>query len=314
MATIIEEEKQICSMCKNTFSLTSDFFRKKRKFGFTKTCVGCLDKQNNKLRELKCPHGKRKPNCKMCTPEKFCVHGRRKSECRICGGSGICEHGKLKSKCVVCDGTSICEHGKIYYRCKLCSGKSMCEHGQRKEQCVTCKGSAICEHGKRRYRCVLCKGSGICLHGRQKATCVLCKGSSICEHGKQRARCLECKGASICLHGKRREQCKLCTNEVHITIQRMIQESKRKDKKLLRFDEENFIDYDHVKQLIQDSEDKCYYCNAELQYLFCKQDNGATIERLNNEIGHIKSNCVIACWSCNTKRIGGPQKKRKRNE
>ena len=30
----------------------------------------------------------------------------------------------------------------------------------------------------------------------------------------------------------------------------------------------------------------------------------ATIERLDNNIGHIKSNCVIACKDCNISGIG----------
>jgi len=32
------------------------------------------------------------------------------------------------------------------------------------------------------------------------------------------------------------------------------------------------------------------------------QDNLATVERIDNSIGHIKSNCVICCLKCNTMR------------
>jgi hypothetical protein len=92
----------------------------------------------------------------------------------------------------------------------------------------------------------------------------------------------------------------------------MIRASKQADKKHDRFDGANFIDYEFVLNLIQRSEDQCYYCSCELQYLE-RCDNMGTIERLDNAIGHVKGNCVIACFKCNMTYVGGAQcKKRKR--
>jgi hypothetical protein len=47
----------------------------------------------------------------------------------------------------------------------------------------------------------------------------------------------------------------------------------------------------------------CYYCECELQYVLYQSDM-ATIERIDNELGHIKSNCVLACRDCNLGRVG----------
>jgi hypothetical protein len=82
----------------------------------------------------------------------------------------------------------------------------------------------------------------------------------------------------------------------------MIQSSKKSDKKSNRYDQTNFIDYCFVKNIIDDCEDKCCYCKCDLQYISYQGDL-ATIERINDDIGHIKGNCKIACRTCNTKKI-----------
>jgi hypothetical protein len=33
-----------------------------------------------------------------------------------------------------------------------------------------------------------------------------------------------------------------------------------------------------------------------------------TIERVDNAIGHIKSNCILCCFSCNSRKIGQKKK------
>jgi hypothetical protein len=102
-----------------------------------------------------------------------------------------------------------------------------------------------------------------------------------------------------CEHGRRRGRCKECSDPVKITIESMIKHSKEKDKKYNRYDPVNFIDYCFAENLLDDYK-HCYYedCGCELQ-LIKFQDNLATIERLDNNIGHVKSNCVICCLKCN---------------
>ena len=143
--------------------------------------------------------------------------------------------------------------------------------------------------------------------GRTLKTCSRCrtKGKKSdeknkCEHGRRKSRCIECDGSSICSHNKtQRNKCKLCKDPVKITIQRWVYRSRQDDKEKHRYDANNFIDYCFLEGLVEDYP-KCYWedCQVKLQYIDY-QDDLATIERLDNSIGHIKSNCVLACKKCN---------------
>jgi len=139
-----------------------------------------------------------------------------------------------------------------------------------------------------------------CPHDKRKSRCVECGGSEICEHGKERSKCVECKGSYICEHNRQINQCKYCCKDpVHLTIKNMINHSKQKDKKNNRYDPVNFIDYCFVENLLDDYT-HCMYedCGVKLQIMDYKDDL-ATIERIDNSIGHIKSNCKICCMKCN---------------
>ena len=46
---------------------------------------------------------------------------------------------------------------------------------------------------------------------------------------------------------------------------------------------------------------KCYYCDKQMQVKNRRAPDGCTIERLDNNSGHSKSNCVLACFRCNCK-------------
>jgi hypothetical protein len=199
------------------------------------------------------------------------------------------DKGRTMKTCQVCrDKEKIvreknkCEHDKIRSRCKDCGGASICEHDRQRNQCKDCGGASICEHGKRRS---LCKD---------------CGGSYICEHGKQRNQCKDCGGSSICEHGKIRSYCKECMNDeqkIEFIKKSMISNSRSNDKKKDRYDANNFIDHCFLTGLFEDSTN-CHYCSVEFTYNeLC--NTFVTIERLNNSIGHIKSNCVLACWHCN---------------
>jgi hypothetical protein len=83
----------------------------------------------------------------------------------------------------------------------------------------------------------------------------------------------------------------------------MLHGSKAKDKKHNRYDANNFIDRCFLEQLIDDEGKHCCYCNIELQYIEYGPNLG-TIERINNDIGHTKSNVKIACLRCNQSRVG----------
>lgn len=87
------------------------------------------------------------------------------------------------------------------------------------------------------------------------------------------------------------------------TIIRFIDGSKSADKLSNRFDNNNFIDKDFCKLLIEECYNKCCYCKCELEYIeYCPKL--ISIERINNAIGHIKSNVKISCLSCNCSKVG----------
>ena len=177
--------------------------------------------------------------------------------------------------------------------------------GKRRKTCLSCKANRakqrkkyLCPHKKRKTYCVECGGGSICVHKKRKTQCVECDGSGICIHKKRKTQCVECCGSGICIHKKGKNKCKLCGDEVKITISQWVSHSRASDKKKNRYDANNFIDRCFLEGLVEDSEGKCHYCQTELQYI--TYDNTlASIERLDNSTGHIKSNCVIACLLCN---------------
>lgn len=67
-------------------------------------------------------------------------------------------------------------------------------------------------------------------------------------------------------------------------------------------DTDCFIDICFPEGFIEDYE-YCYYGDCQVKHQFIKiQNNLATIEQINNKPGHIKSNCVLCCLSCNMKK------------
>jgi hypothetical protein len=89
-------------------------------------------------------------------------------------------------------------------------------------------------------------------------------------------------------------------NKKHSKINDWILNNRKKDKINKKFDPVNFIDYIFLKNLI-DTYNKCIYCKIEFEY-FENKNNLISIERIDNTIGHTKSNCVLACLECNNHR------------
>jgi len=141
-----------------------------------------------------------------------------------------------------------------------------------------------------------------CPHDRDRNECRECNGVSFCAHDRLRIKCIECGGVSMCSHNIQRYTCKLCSDPIKITIRNMISNSKQSDKKHDRYDPVNLVDYCFLENLLEDYSHCCYPdCNVALQIME-RTDDMATIERLDNSTGHIKSNCVICCLKCNNMR------------
>ena len=172
--------------------------------------------------------------------------------------------------------------------------KYLCGHGKYIYQCKDCKGSQICPHSRRKSECKECKGSQICPHTRQK-----CGGTQICSHNRQKAHCKECRGTQICPHNRQKSHCKKCSDPIKVNIKQWIFNNRQHDKMNNIYDADRFIDKCFLKGLIEDYK-QCYYGDCEVNFQYTEYQNDlATIERLDNSIGHIKSNCVLCCMKCN---------------
>ena len=138
-----------------------------------------------------------------------------------------------------------------------------------------------------------------CKHGKYKYQCRECKGSQICPHNNRKPRCKECGGSQICPHNREKNRCKKCSDPIKVSIKQWIFKSRQYDKMRNIYDADRFIDKCFLEGLIEDYK-QCYYedCEVNLQYTEY-QDDLASIERLDNSIGHIKSNCVLCCLKCN---------------
>jgi len=158
----------------------------------------------------------------------------------------------------------LCEDCRIYH--KKNKIKNFCDCGKAKHFCEKHGGSCLCPCGKRKERCILHSKERYCKCGVQKISCKT--------------------------HGDTRK----------IIINNMLYTTRMFDKQKKKFDKNQFIDKQFLSNLLNLYEN-CFYCNCKLNF-DKKNPNLATIERLDNSLGHIKRNCVIACFKCNVSRVG----------
>lgn len=87
-------------------------------------------------------------------------------------------------------------------------------------------------------------------------------------------------------------------------IKRKISGYKSQDLKKNKYSENDFIDFDFIKEIMVEKELKCYYC-CECVYVLYKsvrEPKQWSAERMDNKYGHNKNNITIACLDCNLKR------------
>jgi hypothetical protein len=70
------------------------------------------------------------------------------------------------------------------------------------------------------------------------------------------------------------------------------------------YNNELFITFTYVLDLLVSSNLKCCYCSTEVYILYelVRESKQWTLDRINNDIGHNIGNLVIACLECNLKR------------
>ena len=127
-------------------------------------------------------------------------------------------------------------------------------------------------------------------------TCLKCKGEKECPQQL----CITCRKAIATSRRKRvyREK----DYQSRRWSYRACVHSRLTDKKKNRtYARGDYITPDRLKQVREIQDNKCIYCETELQTYNRKRPNGLTIERLDNNFAHVISNCVICCFHCNVR-------------
>ena len=160
------------------------------------------------------------------------------------------------------------------------------------------------------YTCIRChqefptKSFALRFNGERTLRCIDClrkNGVIICEHNLITSLCTNC--SMFCKHKREITECRFCSNPIPIIARTMVNNNLTRDKQKGMYDAKNCVNYEHVLELIQVAQGSCYYCKCSLQYQ-TYADNLGSLERLTNSLGHVKGNCVIACWKCNRTHVG----------
>lgn len=79
---------------------------------------------------------------------------------------------------------------------------------------------------------------------------------------------------------------------------------KHQDIEKKKYDEVNFMTIEKLIDLLLDSNLLCYYCRNPMYILYeqVRQSSQWTLDRINNDLGHLCENCFIACLRCNVQR------------
>jgi hypothetical protein len=89
--------------------------------------------------------------------------------------------------------------------------------------------------------------------------------------------------------------------ELELKMERKIAGYKVQDAKAGRlFEEANYVSVEYFKSLLDEQDHRCYMC-AELVSLVWKDKDPSqfTLDRLDNDLAHVKGNCVVSCLGCN---------------
>lgn len=104
---------------------------------------------------------------------------------------------------------------------------------------------------------------------------------------------------------------KLCANEdfsgnifVKKELERKIKSYRAQDIKKDKLNEEKLIKMDECIDKLVLSKMKCYYCNENMLLVYenVREPKQWTLDRIDNNKGHITENVVISCLDCNLKR------------
>jgi hypothetical protein len=97
-----------------------------------------------------------------------------------------------------------------------------------------------------------------------------------------------------------REQCEMIKRLIHTKLYGYRSQDTHKG----LFDEEKFIKEERVFELLNECENRCFYCKELVNVLYeqVREQKQWTLDRLDNDYGHNDLNVVIACLGCNLRR------------
>ncbi len=83
----------------------------------------------------------------------------------------------------------------------------------------------------------------------------------------------------------------------------MVNHSRKADKKSNReYAVDEYVTKAYLESIRRQQENMCCYCGIEMQNVNRMLPDGATVQRLDNTLAHVKTNCVLACHQCNVRR------------
>jgi hypothetical protein len=96
----------------------------------------------------------------------------------------------------------------------------------------------------------------------------------------------------------------LCVDYTEQQIQTKRNGYKYQDVQKKIYDEQSFISYRKILELLVKSGLLCYYCKEKVFviYEYIREVNQWSLERINNDYGHNHDNVEIACLRCNLRR------------
>jgi hypothetical protein len=87
-------------------------------------------------------------------------------------------------------------------------------------------------------------------------------------------------------------------------LKNKISSYKQQDILKQKLNSNNFINFENIIYLLQESQLKCCYCHKEIYILYkqVREMSQWTLDRIDNDTGHNFGNLVISCLKCNLKR------------
>jgi hypothetical protein len=87
-------------------------------------------------------------------------------------------------------------------------------------------------------------------------------------------------------------------------IRKKIQGYKQQDKHKQMFDAEQFITYAYLLDKMIECQLLCRYCNQPIYLLYdiSRENTQWTVDRIDNHVGHNRTNVCLSCLECNLKK------------